>query len=322
MKRGVLLAAILLILAQGTIISEVIAGTPHTAYGKIFNSNGTVPAKSDITFVSYITTRPGETQTQSSPNSSYSDGYWNVAVGDFPTAWTAGDVLRTEVTNKVNGETGAVEVVMTNAGSDQADDLHLGPVPVELSAFTVFSQNGGVVLKWSTETETNNYGFEIQRKQETDNFKKIGFLAGHGTTTSLHHYSYKDADLSAGTYYYRLKQVDHDGSFEFSEIKSVVLTSGIDYMLAQNYPNPFNSETTIHYQINQTADDQVKVALLIYNSLGEVVRELVNEQQSPGKYSAVWDGRDNNGNLVSSGLYISRLISRDHISSLKMVYMK
>lgn len=322
MIRSILLFVILFIFIQGIILEETIAGTPHTAYGKVFNSDNSVPDDDEITFISYIVDRSGEVLTETSTGCGYSDGYWSVAVGNFPSEWSVGEILRTEVTNIVNGETGAVEVAMTDAGSDQAEDLYLEPiVPVELSSFNVFNQNGDAVLAWSTESETNNFGFEIQRKAAGENFKRAGFVPGNGTTSSLHHYSYIDTDLQEGTYYYRLKQLDNDGAFEFSEIKSVVLIAPSDYNLEQNYPNPFNSQTIIHYQINQGAGEY-EVKFLIYNSLGKLIRTLVNERQAPGKYSIAWDGRDNFGNIVSSGIYISRLITQNHNLKLKMIYIK
>jgi len=323
MRHSIFLLVLLSILISGILAGEVRGQIPHTGYGKVFNSDGSVPANNDITFISYIVDRPGEVQTETSIGSSYSDGYWSVGVGNFGTAWSAGEVLRTEVTNTVNGETGTVDVVMTDAGNDQGDDLYLEPtVPVELSSFAVFNQGGNAVLEWSTESETNNFGFEIQRKGVVQNFKKVGFVPGYGTTTSLHHYNFTDVELPAGTYYYRLKQMDHDGSFEISEAKSVVLSTPSDYKLEQNFPNPFNAETVLRYQINQNLGDAVDVKLLVYNSLGELVRTLVNERQSNGKYAVTWDGRDNNGISVSSGTYISRFITKNHISSLKMIYMK
>jgi|GEM_PF-2799177 len=323
MKRGILLLAFLFVFAQGMNVEIALAGTPHTAYGKVFNSDGTVPANGHITFISYIVDRPGETLIQTSTGCSYSGGWWSVGVGNFPTAWSAGEVLRTEITNTANNETGTVDVVMTDAGSDAAEDLHLEPtVPVELSSFVAFSQNGSIVLEWATESETNNFGFEIQRKSTSQDFKKVGFVPGHGTTTSLHQYSYTDAELPEGSYYYRLKQMDHDGSFEISEVKSVVLSTPSDYALEQNFPNPFNAETVLRYQISPDLGGASEVKLVIYNSLGELVRTLVNERQSAGKYSVTWDGRDNSGISVSSGIYIGRLVTKNHLSNLKMIYMK
>ncbi len=323
MKRGILLLAFSFVLIQGIGSECVIAGTPHTAYGKVFNSDESVPANNDITFISYIIDRPEEIQTETSTGCGYSSGYWSVAVGNFETAWSAGEMLRIEVTNKVNGETGKIDVVMTDAGSDKANDLYLEPsVPVELSSFTAFSQNGNVVLEWSTKSETNNFGFEIQRRSTEENFKKIGFVPGSGTTTLLNHYNYTDTDLPANTYFYRLKQLDHDGIFEFSEIKSVILTSPTDFTLEQNFPNPFNAKTVLRYQLNLQLGNAVHVKLIIYNCRGELVQTLINERQFAGRYSIIWDGRDNRGISVSSGIYISQLITNYHILNVKMIYMK
>lgn len=322
MKRRIVLLGSLCIFVYSIILEYAIAGTPHIAYGKIINSNSTVPANGEITFDSYIVSRPNEVLTQSSTGCGYSSsGYWSVAVGNFPTAWSVGDVVRTEVTNTVNGETGSVEVTMTAAGSDAASDLHLDPaVPVELSSFNALLTQEQVTLTWTTETEANNLGFEIRRKQQNDNFVKIGFVPGHGTSTVRHNYSYVDDEIDNGAYYYQLKQIDYDGLFELSEIKSVSVSLPSDFGFEQNYPNPFNSATTIRYQLGQ--GDPIKVELRIYNSLGELVRTLVNEQQVSGKYTVVWDGRDNLENMTCSGIYIGCLLAGNHISNFKMIYMK
>jgi hypothetical protein len=305
------------------VFSEAFAGTPHTAYGKVFNSNGTVPPNGDITFNSYIITRPAEVLTQSSYGCSYSSGYWNVAVGNFPTPWAVGDVLRTEVTNIVNGETGAVEVTMTSNGSDAAPDLHLDPVvPVELSSFQVSLVQGQVHLEWATETETNNLGFEIQRHGSDTNFERVGFVAGHGTTTSQQKYQYVDGSVSGGTYYYRLKQIDTDGSFEFSETKVVTLAAPTEFRLEKCFPNPFNPETTIHYRIGQDELGLVPVKLLIYNSAGQLVRTLVDAAQTSGEHAVTWNGQDDAGQVLSSGLYLGKLITPRYVSAIKMLYMK
>jgi hypothetical protein len=321
MKRGVVLLAFLCIFVHSIILEYTTAGTPHTAYGKIFNSDDTVPANSDITFNSYIKSRSSEVLTQSSTGCDYSSGYWSVAVGNFPTAWSVGDVLSIDVINTINGETGLIEVTMTSAGGDAAPDLRLEPVvPVELSSFSAMMKQGQVTLAWTTETEANNLGFEIFRKQQNDGFLKIGFVQGHGTSTVRHNYSFVDDQLANGTYYYQLKQIDHNGSFHLSETKSIIVSLPSDFGLLLNYPNPFNSETMIHYRVS--LQDPANVELYIYNSLGELVRILVNEQQASGKYTVVWDGRDYNGNMMSSGIYIGRLIMRNHFSNLKMIYMK
>jgi len=322
MKKALTFVVATALILVGIVLGVSLAGTPHTAYGKVFNSNGTVPANGDITFISYITSRPSEILTQSSPGCGYSDGYWQVQVGNFPTNWQAGDTLRTEVTNVTNNETGAVEVVMTNAGSDAAPDLYLEPVvPVELASFAVLHRDGKVVLEWVTQTESNNFGFEVQRRGSEPEFEAIGFVPGQGTTTQVHHYSFIDSKATSGCYYYRLKQIDYDGTFEFSEIKSIELGAPSSFVLKQNHPNPFNAETLIRYQIS-SATGMADVKFYIYNSTGELVRTLVNERQPAGSYDVIWDGRDDAGNTVTSGVYIGRLIASYQISSIKMIYMK
>lgn len=322
-KREILLIALLSIFIQGMLDGRLVAGTPHTAYGNVLNSNSTTPANNDITFNSYITTRPGEVLTQSSTGCGYSSGYWAVSVGNFPTAWSVGEVLRVEVSNTANGEIGSVETVMTSAGNDQATDLHLDPtVPVELSSFNVNIIQGSIFLEWTTETETNNLGFEILRRKNNSQFEKINFVPGYGTSSLRHCYRYVDSKLSGGTYFYQLKQIDTNGSFEFSETKSVLLDKSITFLLEKNYPNPFNPETTISYQIGEDQAGLVEVKLLIYNSIGVLVRTLVNEAQPAGSYMAKWDGLDNSGNELSAGLYFGKLITKSYVSTLKMLYLK
>jgi len=323
MKYGILLLVLLTIFVQGIDSPAVIAGTVHTAYGDVYNSDSSQPADGDITFVAYITARPEEQQTQTSTGCGYGSGQWWVQVGNFPSDWTAGEILRVDVTNTVNGETGTVDVEMTNEGNDKAPDLHLEfVVPVELSSFNVTTIKNQVVLEWATETESNNFGFEIQRKSEKNDFSKIGFVPGNGTTTTPQSYNYTDGTVTSGAYYYRLKQIDHDGSFEISNEKMVVLSTPTEFKLEKNYPNPFNPETTISYQIGNSLAGVADVKLNIYNSLGEMVCTLVNSKQAAGRYSVTWNGRDYNGNIVGSGIYFGRLVTQNQISTLKMMYMK
>jgi len=147
------------------------------------------------------------------------------------------------------------------------------PLPVELTSFTAQAVNNKVTLKWSTATELNNQGFEIER-----NGKVIGFISGNGTSTSPHAYTY--VDIVSGTEFkYRLRQIDYDGSVSYSNEVYVSLVS--DFVLLQNYPNPFNGNTKITYQINNPSD----VNLTVYDILGREVQVLVNERQDYGTYS-------------------------------------
>ena len=196
MKRKKVFLTILCILIYSTILEYARSSSPI-----VISFLAKLICFHTITFISYIKTRPGEKLTESSTGSDYSTGYWSVSVGNFPTAWSVGDVLRTEVTNTANGETGSIELTMTNEGGDAAPDLHLeSVVPVELSSFEAIAKQGQVILTWTTESETNNMGFEILKKQQNTDFVKIGLVPGHGTSTVHHKYSYVDDELTSGIF--------------------------------------------------------------------------------------------------------------------------
>ena len=171
------------------------------------------------------------------------------------------------------------------------------PLPVELTSFTALAQNGFIELNWTTATEINNQGFEVQRSSSHSEFVTVGFVEGNGTTTEVQHYSFRDKDVS-GFLRYRLKQVDFDGSYEYSDIVEVEVLGNLSYELAQNYPNPFNPITNISY----TLPSESQVKLSIYNPLGELVETIVNQKQDAGKYDAVWNAANH-----PSGVYIYTL---------------
>jgi photosystem II stability/assembly factor-like uncharacterized protein len=196
-------------------------------------------------------------------------------------------------------------------------------IPVELSSFTAETGINSVVLKWSTATETNNSGFEIERKLKNQEWITIGFVNGNGTSTEIQNYSFAD-DYSLlpyeGTVLYRLKQIDFNGDFEYSEQIAVNLTfMPSEYYVSQNYPNPFNPVTTIKYAL--PIESQVRIN--IYNALGEVMEELVSKIQSPGNYEVTWNAQN-----YSSGIYYysfevnSTDGSQSHREMKKIVFLK
>ena len=188
-------------------------------------------------------------------------------------------------------------------------------VPVELINFTASANNFNVKLSWSTATELNNHGFEIERSLDGNNFVSVGFVQGNGTSAEVHNYSYTDHPFMDGLdkIYYRLKQLDFDGSFKYSRKVEVEITSPLEFTLEQNYPNPFNPSTVIKYSISETGF----VILNVYNLLGTKIAELVNDVQQAGKYEVSFDASN-----LASGIYVYSLQSGSFNSVKKMILMK
>ena len=190
-------------------------------------------------------------------------------------------------------------------------------VPVELTSFTGKISDGNVILEWITATEINNNGFEIQ-KSFGNEFMTIGFVEGHGTSTEAQFYSFVDKKVNAGSYGYRLKQIDFNGRFEYSPIIKVDVATPNEFGLSQNYPNPFNPITRIDFSL---AEDS-RVTLEVFDVLGQQVALLVNENLKAGLHSVDFDASD-----INSGIYFYKLKTensdgKNYISIRKMVLMK
>jgi len=191
-----------------------------------------------------------------------------------------------------------------------------GPVPVELSSFTVKVLHDIIELNWRTETEVNNYGFDVERKTQevgSENWVKIGFVDGHGNSNSPKKYSYVDNNpVGSSKFCYRLKQIDNDGQFEYSDIVEIELLP-VQYALYQNYPNPFNNSTNIKFSLPKAT----RVEISIYNSLGELVINLLNRELEAGYHNVEF-----NTNIFASGIYFYRIIANEFVQTKKMVLMK
>ena len=177
------------------------------------------------------------------------------------------------------------------------------PTPVELVLFSAKYENKAVILNWITGSETNNKGFEVQRqadcRQMADgNWETIGFVKGSGTTTKTMSYNFPDNSISSNKYFYRLKQLNFDGTFGYSKTVEVDINKISEFSLNQNYPNPFNPSTKISFSVAQTSN----VKLLVFNILGECVATLVNEIRNSGTYEINFDG-----SKLSSGIYVYEL---------------
>lgn len=187
-------------------------------------------------------------------------------------------------------------------------------VPVELTSFVGSVQGDGVVLNWTTATELNNQGFEIERSTVSEDWAKIGYVPGFGTTTEPRSYSFVDNNVSGGTYYYRLKQLDFNGEFEYSdEIEVLVDLTPTNFELFQNYPNPFNPTTRIKYQLDKNSF----VTLKVYDILGNEVATLVNEDKPAGIYEINFSAED-----LPSGTYLARLTGAGSTKTIKMTLVK
>lgn len=186
-------------------------------------------------------------------------------------------------------------------------------VPVELTSFAASSERSTVYLNWTTQTELNNSGFEIYRMTHGTDWKKLSFISGFGNSTEPKDYLYIDKDVKNGNYFYRLKQIDYNGSSEYSDIINVVVNSPTLYSLEQNFPNPFNPSTTISFVLPESAE----VTLTIYNTLGQKVAELVNTTLESGRYSYVWRAEN-----FPNGTYIYELRANDFKLFKKMILLK
>ncbi len=201
-----------------------------------------------------------------------------------------------------------------------------GALPIQIVGFSASAIGGSNVrLDWRTISETNNYGFEVQRKtpDQTD-FQTLpnSFIPGHGTTTELHSYSFIDSMGSANQWSHRLKQIDLDGTVHYTEpvtVTATVVTSvrensiPSDFTLGQNYPNPFNPSTTIRYGL----PNHSHVTITVFNALGEQAAVLQNGEQDAGDHEVKFDGSG-----LSSGVYFYRMQAGTYVETRRLLLIR
>jgi hypothetical protein len=191
-------------------------------------------------------------------------------------------------------------------------------IPVELESFTAAANENSVTLNWSTATETNNSGFSVERKTPLDErWIEVGFVPGFGTTTERMSYSFTDINLSMGSYSYRLKQIDFDGTTEYSNEVLAEVGAPTNFALMQNYPNPFNPSTTIEFSIPEMSN----ISIEVYNVIGELVASLVNQTLDAGYHRFNFDASN-----LPSGTYVYQLKANGQngtfVETKKMLFMK
>jgi hypothetical protein len=328
------------------------ADTGIVNYSGIFMSNGMVDFKNNIVmsdendFASFCIYRSGTTGTLISNHNDLfvSDsvfgkiGFWNLDSIETLAGWTAATNLDSSSIS-ANPEFNSASnlhlasqlspvigggVAIPGFGLDidgdtrdvppeiGADELS-GIIPVELASFTAHLSDSKVYLEWSTSSEINNHAFEVQRKAGNENWTNIGLVYGMGTTAEAHSYSYIDSELPEGKLYYRLKQIDLNGSFSYSNIVEINSSGLTSYELLQNYPNPFNPSTEISFVIPVDS----KVRLEIFSITGELVEVIADEFLASGKYTYSF-----NAGSYASGTYIYRLTAGSNILSKKMLLLK
>jgi hypothetical protein len=251
---------------------------------------------------------------------------------DIPTSATLVGTLRFTITNfaanhNVTWDTAATAVTDLH-GNDRTLAVTLtpppnGPLPIQLASFVASSVvPGQTTLRWTTLSEINNYGFEVQKAADKSaTFQSItgAFIAGNGTTTAKHDYSYVDMSYATGNVY-RLKQIDLTGSSHFTDAVDPLGVTGVApralptvYSLSQNYPNPFNPSTVIEFALPKDAH----VTLEVYNVIGQKVMTLVDEVRPAGYHSVKLDGTN-----LSSGMYLYRLTTGQQTFIKKLLLMK
>ena len=223
------------------------------------------------------------------------------------------DATWSKVTTATLDSTNNTLTATGQTGTEYALASTSDPLPVELSAFSAKISRNNVLLKWRTETEVSNYGFEVQRSSQKDKWDVLGFVPGNGNSNSPKDYSFTDDKVTPGKYSYRLKQIDTDGQFSYSKTIQVNFGSAVKFELSQNYPNPFNPVTTIQFSIPQSGN----VKLTVFNILGEQVAVLVNEFKDSGVHTINFDAGQFN-----SGLYVYKLESSGFVQTRKMLLVK
>jgi len=222
------------------------------------------------------------------------------------------DVIFAQNTNSFNLSSVTDATGCTNAGSLQTlnvSSVDCGTLPVSLLGLSASPSGRHVTLRWSTVTETNNVGFDVERSDDASNWIKVGFVPGLGNSTIATNYSYVDDNLEPRKYFYRLKQSDLDGRARYSVVVTALIGSKDEYSLGQNYPNPFVNETTIQYTIGRPE----LVNITLFDVSGRTVKVLVNGANDSGTHAISF----NIGSLTK-GIYYYRIQAGDFTDVKKL----
>ena len=286
---------------------EGVAITPDGAFAYVANSGSntvSVIATASNTVVATVTVGSGPEGVAITPDGAF--------------AYVANSGSNTVSVIATASNTVVATVTVGSAPFGVAITPLQNPVPVELSSFTAESDGSRIKLKWTTQSESNNLGFDVERSSDQESFSKIGFVPGNFTTSTPKFYTFVDSDLEVGTYFYRLKQIDTDGAFEYSPVVTAAISAPTAFVLHQNFPNPFNLETKIPYELAE----KTEVSIFIFNLLGRKIRTLVDEVNGPGSFEIAWDGKDERGRIAPSGIYFMQMRVGEVIQLKKVALSK
>ncbi|MDY0080920.1 MAG: T9SS type A sorting domain-containing protein [Ignavibacteriaceae bacterium] len=215
--------------------------------------------------------------------------------------------------NVTSGNIGFNANFLTQAGGPYHTGFY--PVPAELVSFTARTTGNTVKLEWGTASEKNNHGFYVEKSSDGATFTQVGFVTGKGTTSEYTTYNFTEENVANGMYFYRLRQMDYDGTCEYSSvIEADVDFNPNTFMLSQNYPNPFNPSTVIKFTVPVTGQTSLKV----YNALGQEVATLFSQIAEAGTAYSI----DFNAAKLVSGVYLYELKSGVNSSMKKMMLIK
>ena len=259
------------------------------------------------------------------------------------TARTQGQIQAQMFTEQIGDEVGLQAYYKLNEGSgaflfdDQSSHINggdlfdvswvpAGPLPVTMVSFKGIYANAQASLQWSTASEVNNYGFDVERRDgPAAVWTKVGFVAGSGTTIEAHSYSFADAAVVSGQFAYRLKQIDLDGTVHFSDPIMVDVPAGVTGVasreavpltttLAQNYPNPFNPSTMIEFTVAKSG----LAKLTVYDLLGREVAVLADGEVMSGmRHRVQFDA-----SRLTSGMYFYRLTAGEAVVVHSLILTK
>ena len=209
---------------------------------------------------------------------------------------------------------GGVGSKMVGSSIRCLNDLSLAELPVELTGFTASVKDYNIILKWNTATEVNSASFNIEKKPLIDNnWQIIASVKASGNSSSPKIYSYIDKNIISGKYNYRLKMVDQNGSYKYSEIVYIEAAIPTKFELSDAFPNPWNPTTTIRYQLPTNS----LVTIKIFDALGKEITTLVNEIKPAGNYSLILNSKN-----LSSGVYYYQMIAGNFIETKKIILLK